>query len=147
MNDIVTSKLYSHNLECVYKVIGDKVTTAVQLDNFCKKYLKKYYHGIYVYRKGNIDTEPWFPLQRNTFVIYNKPVNVHWVAIINKNDKLYEFDSYGRKNFVENGTGSSMVDLNTKNDKIPDQYGLQSDCGARCIAFVSAVFGKKFKLI
>lgn len=137
MNKIFISKLFTHNLNMVKKILGNHTTTkGGDLDNFSRKYLPNQYRGIYM------ANERLPVLPEDSFIIINRPMNQHWISAFNKNGKLYEFDSFARKNFIGSG-GDKYIDFNTKHDSIPDQNGLDTDCGQRVLATMLSVFGKK----
>lgn len=131
------ARLYKHNLPIVHQILGNKSTTSgEELDGFARRYLPEQYKGIF----SEGDRLPM--LTNNSFVIINRPRNVHWIGAFNFNNTLYEYDSYARKNFIGGQHADKYIDFNTRNDPLPDQ-SKSSDCGQRVITTMLAVFGIK----
>lgn len=128
------AKKFTDNLKKVNSILGHTgVTTGEELHRFASHYFGNHYLGIF----SEHDHMP--PLPTNTFMVVNKPNNVHWISIMNLNGKLYDFDSYGRPM-------TRYKDFNTQHDLIPDQ-GAGSpdvgDCGLRTMAMMASIFNVK----
>jgi hypothetical protein len=138
MDKSAIAKLYKHNLPLVHKKMGHKSTTSGgELDDFARRYIPEHYGGIY------LGGERLPVLRNNSFIIINQPRNQHWIGAFNYRNKLYEYDSYARRDFIGPDIGDKYIDFNTKTDALPDQSVLDTDCGQRVLATMLSVFNKK----
>lgn len=102
-------------------ILGDGITNGNQLEKLAKEVFGDKFKGVY----GTKDKLPL--LGTNECVIINKPDNVHWIGIYNKNGDIYSYDSFNRPDFIGGYRNSDF-------DGLPDQSVLEKNCGARVIA-------------
>jgi hypothetical protein len=141
--NIKAEQLYNHYLKkIVYPLIGDKTTYLNQLLGAAKKLLGVKFKGVYPSDKipKLHDLSPYciLNLDRST------ESGSHWIALAkfpNSNDSMI-YDSFGRdyKRIIPNLqlSGNGRI-INTQLDS--EQKIMETDCGARCIAWL-LVFDK-----
>jgi len=131
-------KLYNYYLiKIVYPLIGDKTTYLSQLNGTCKKLFGVKFKGVFPSDKipKLNDLSPYCILNLDN----SKQSGSHWIALAKLNDKndTLVYDSFGRdyKKIIPNlnYSGNGRI-KNTDRDS--EQNVLQTDCGARCIAFL-----------
>lgn len=103
------------------KLNNTGITNGEELDNLIKQiFPTDSYVGVIQYK--SVKDLP--KLKNNQFALLNK--DTHWTIIFKKNDKLYEFDSYGRDML-----GKGYRDVKFKNFKQPLT---EMNCGQRSVA-------------
>lgn len=110
------------------------ITNGLQLDTYARKYFPQAYRGILTNVNDDNVQSYASKLNRNQFYILNK--DNHWTALVNRNNKVYEYDSYNRDMLdtipelkiqtAENIQGASGID---------DQ-----SCGQRVLAKMHTIF-------
>ena len=130
-------KIYKYYLTKIYKIIGDKTTYLSQLNGVGKKLFGVKFKGVFPSDKipKLNDLSPYCILNLDS----SKKSGSHWIALAKLNDKndTLVYDSFGRdyKKIIPNlnYSGNGRI-INT--DKDAEQKILQTDCGARCLAFL-----------
>ena len=119
----------------VYPLTGDKTTYLTDLNGVGKQLLGVKFKGVFpadLIPRLN-DLSPYAILNLDT----SKESGSHWVAIAKDGDNTYIYDSFGRKNtkIIKNlsysGNGR-IIDV----DRDAEQDVLETDCGARCLAWI-----------
>ena len=129
--------LYNQYLKQVYSLVGNKSTYLSELEGVGKKLLKVKFKGVFPSDKipKLNDLSPYCILNLDK----STQSGSHWISLAkfeNKNDSLV-YDSFGR-DFKEiipdlNLTGNGRI-INT--DRDAEQKVEETDCGARCIAWL-----------
>ena len=139
-------KVYNYYLnKKVYPLIGDKTTYLTELEGAGKKLFKVKFKGVFPSDKipKLNDLSPYCILNLDS----SKEKGSHWIALAKLGSDTLVYDSFGRdyKKIIPNlsYTGNGRI-KNTDRDS--EQNVLQTDCGARCIAFLM-VFDKHGKEI
>jgi hypothetical protein len=135
-------EVYKHYLHKVYDLIGDKTTYLGQLEGAGKKLLKVKFKGVYPSDKipKLNDLAPYCILNLDK----STEAGSHWIALakIPNSPRSVIYDSFGRdyKSIIPdlNYSGNGRI-INT--DRDAEQKVLETDCGARCIAWL-CVFDK-----
>jgi|SRR5210317_744836 len=135
----LAQKLYDKKLKEIEDMMGkDNTTYLKELDGIGHKLLGVKYKGTFPSDKipKLNDLSPYciLNLDRST-----EPGS-HWIALVkdDKEDRCLVYDSFGRKNttiiphlrFSGNGR---VIDT----DRDPEQHPTQTNCGQRCLAFLS----------
>src|SRR5210317_1155645 len=138
-NKKVIEKLYKTELKKIESMMKhNKTTYSDELHKICKKLFGVKFKGVYPSDKipKLNDLSPYciLNLDRST-----EPGS-HWIALVkdDKEDRCLVYDSFGRKNttiiphlrFSGNGR---VIDT----DRDPEQHPTQTNCGQRCLAFLS----------
>ncbi len=133
--------LYNKALKYIERFVGDDVTTSTDLHTFGKRFFGNSFKGVYA-----SDKIP-FLSGISKYMIVNLDqsylIGSHWVAVAKKNNKLYVYDSFGRK------TKKILPALFKKHLKVLDseydaeQKVHEQNCGARSLAwlFIFKEFG------
>lgn len=103
------------------------ITDGEQIDNYLKK---KFPSTVY---RGIVVDDQIIPLKNGQFIINNK--DMHWTAIYKTNNKLYEYDSYGR---------DMLPNIDEIDVPVTERQGIgkdMGDCGQRTIAKMIQIFG------
>ena len=86
--------------------------------------------------KGVYDWRDKLPVLKNgQCIIINKMTNTHWIGSANIGGHMYTYDSFNRPDYIGGN-------INGDNDSYPDQNINESNCGARCIAWLVTVLSK-----
>jgi len=120
----------------VYPLIGNKSTYQHELDKAGIKLLGTEFKGVFASDKIPVLND----LKKYAIINLDKSTEPgsHWVAIAFDNDKIYVYDSFGRKtknimpSIYGSGNGSNIID--TDYDK--EQKIKETNCGARCLAWL-----------
>ena len=132
-------QLNDYVLKHVEKRLGTNgVTTAGQLDDFCKQTFKSEWMGVYP-----ADRIPTLNAKKCK-AIYNADrhdqAGTHWMALYHFDGKTYSYDSFGRKldsdKVYKNLKRSKRLKLRQSQEFDAEQTENQSNCGARCISFL-----------
>ena len=128
-------KLYNEILSRVEKLVGNKTTYLQDLENQGKKLLAVKFSGVYPADKipclNSIKKYAILNLDKST-----EPGS-HWVAIAKHNNTTLLYDSFGRDHkkiipaLAKSGNGKI---INT--DRDAEQDILETNCGARCLAWL-----------
>lgn len=136
--EIKAEKYYNDCLKDIYNMIGNKTTYDSQLSKCAKKLFGHKFKGVYasdmIPRLNDLSKYCILNLDKS-----NMPGS-HWVALakIEDKDEAIIYDSFGRNykkiipsiKFSGNGKIRN-ADMNDTEQKIK-----QTDCGARCLAFL-----------
>ena len=136
----MTQKLYINILKLLRNKFGNKVLWTDDIDRIMKLFFKN----------KALPTVPYDHYKPNGGISYcvintdsSKENGEHWVAIYGNKNKLYIYDSFGRKtnyilkNFYNNMKKQGYEIIESKRD--PEQADKQQDCGLRCISFLLVV--------
>tara|TARA_R110000822_G_scaffold56916_10_gene143557 strand:- start:76 stop:534 length:459 start_codon:yes stop_codon:yes gene_type:complete len=138
MKELKAEEIYNTYLKKVYILIGDQTTYLSQLLGVGKKLLKVKFKGVYPSDKipRLNDLSPYCILNLDK----SSQSGSHWVALAKlpypSTDSMI-YDSFGRDykrilpNVIYSGNGKIK---NT--DRDVEQKILQTDCGARCLAWL-----------
>lgn len=141
-NSKEAEKLYNFYLhKKIYPLIGDKTTYLTELEGAGKKLFGAKFKGVFPSDKipKLNDLSKYCILNLDT----SKEKGSHWIALArNSDEESIVYDSFGRdyKRIIPNlnYSGNGRI-KNTEKDA--EQKILQTDCGARCLAFLM-VFDK-----
>ncbi len=133
----IVDRLYKTKLAEIEKYhVGDKTTYLNELNGAGKKILGVKFKGVFPSDKipRLNDLSPYCILNLDS----SKQGGSHWVALAKKDGGAVLYDSFGRDNkkiipslqFSGNGR---IIDT----DKDAEQKILETNCGARCLAFLS----------
>ena len=136
----MTQKLYIDILKLLRKRFTNKVLWTDDINHIMRLFF------------GNqaLPTVPYDYYNPNNEVSYcvintdsSKENGEHWVAVYKKRNKLYIYDSFGRKTnnilkeFYNKMTKHGFKIIESKRD--PEQADKQEDCGLRCVSFLLVV--------
>lgn len=116
------------------KLVGNKVTDQVQLDQAGKKLFGSDWDG--VYPRDQI-------IGLNKYGIVNNEDSLgsgeHWIALyMPKGKKVYVYDSFGRRSKdILGPVFPGKIVINADGDA--EQHSLETNCGARCLGFLQLV--------
>lgn len=132
-------KLYKYYLtKRVYPLVGDKTTYLTQLMGAGKKLFGVKFKGVYPSDKipKLNDLSPYCILNLDS----SEEPGSHWIALAKVGSETLVYDSFGRdyKRIIPNlnYTGNGRI-KNTERDA--EQKVSETDCGARCIAWLMVV--------
>lgn len=135
---------YNDILHQVYSLVGNKTTYLSDLRRAGNKMFHIRFKG--VYPSDKIPTlnmlQPYCILNLDK----SSEPGSHWIALCYDGDETVVYDSFGRdyKKIIKNlrYSGNGRI-INTDDD--PEQQIHQTDCGARCLAFIKYydVYGKE----
>lgn len=139
MKEKDAEKLYHYYLnKKVYPLVGDKTTYLSQLLGAGKKIFGVKFKGVFPSDKipKLNDLSPYCVLNLD----HSGEPGSHWIALAKMGDDTLVYDSFGRNykriipnlDYSQNGTI-----VNTDADV--EQGILETDCGARCLAFLMVV--------
>lgn len=140
-DELRAHQLYEEILKnIVYKKVGNKTTFMDKLNTYCKKLFGIKYRGTYpsdkIPKLNDLSKYCILNLDKS-----DEPGS-HWVALAKHGKDAYFYDSFGRTynaiipNLEFSGNGRI---INTDDDA--EQEVKETDCGARCIAWL-LVFDK-----
>lgn len=110
----------------------DNSTYLFQLRDFAKKNLNKYFADVLIIKPDKMKSYlRKHPLGNNKF--YINLDKKHWTAIVKKNNKYYQFDSFNRNLY---GDGFELIKLK-KNEK---QESNETTCGQHVLAKMMQLF-------
>ncbi len=119
--------LFNFTLNLIQKDIGTDETDNIQLQKYIDKIGLSNFLGVYA-----IDTIPTMTNNQSCIVNLDKSTQSgsHWISLHKHKNKIYMFDSFDRKisNFRKVEIDSNMF-----------QKSMETDCGQRCIAFLTLV--------
>lgn len=125
--------------DIIEPVLGDETTYSTDLNKLCKKLFKNKFVGVFP-----CDKIP--KLKKGQYAILNldksNQKGSHWVSIYKKPRKTIIYDSFGRDNgeiipsLSKSGNGK-IIDT----DKDVEQSILETNCGARCVAWLCLIDG------
>ena len=132
-----SEKLYNFYLkQKIYPLVGDKITYLDKLHGVGRKLFGVKFKGVFPSDKipKLNDLSPYCILNLDS----SKEKGSHWIALAKMDDdKTLVYDSFGRdyKRIIPdlNFSGNGRI-KNTEKDA--EQNILQTDCGARCLAFL-----------
>jgi hypothetical protein len=135
MNEKDIEYYYNKILKMVEKIVGKTTTNSIQLDNVGKILFNNEWGGIF-----SSDTIPLKSKMKKYSITNNKPrehFGEHWISLLKDGKNIIIYDSFGRetKNLLPSyfkKNKNCIVD--TDYDK--EQNLLETNCGARCIAFL-----------
>jgi hypothetical protein len=138
MSEKEITDIYKKSLKEIEKVLGKSSTNNVELYNYGRQLLGKRFIGVF-----SQDTVPT-SLPAKCFFIFNQDKRtghgIHWLACYKSGKTFYVYDSFGRKSkrlvptFVKRLESHKWKYKDTDDD--PEQTSNQSNCGARCMAFL-----------
>jgi hypothetical protein len=118
----------------VYPLTGNKTTYGNVLEEIAKKIFGKMFHGVYP-----SDQIPSLSLNKKYAILNLDSSDMggsHWVAVARDKNDILIYDSFGRKakKIIPSLTNSTGKIINTDLDA--EQKIEETDCGARCIAWL-----------
>lgn len=121
--------------DIIIPLTGDKTTYLTELNGVGRKMLGVKFKGVFPADKipKLHDLSPYAILNLDT----SKEPGSHWVAIAKNGNSTYIYDSFGRTNIkiipnLRYSGNGRIIDT----DRDAEQDILQTDCGARCIAWL-----------
>lgn len=138
---------YRRYLTLCENVVGNKSTYLTDLENLCLKLFKTEFMGVFP-----SDKIPKLNKIKNMCILNldrSDQSGSHWVSLVYDYDegKSMLYDSFGRKNSKiinkVNYSGNGRV-IDSELD--PEQKISESNCGARCVAFLCVFHKYGFKI-
>lgn len=137
MTEKSANKMYNNILKkIVTPLVGDKSTFQHDLEKAGRKLLGTEFKGVYPSDKIPVLND----LKKYAIINLDKSTEPgsHWVAIAHQNQKIYVYDSFGRKTvkilpaLFQSGNGSKILD--TEPD--PEQKIDETNCGGRSLSWL-----------
>lgn len=125
-NTKILNSEYKRNLKLVEKILGNGITNGAQLNCLANKIFGKKFKGILD------ENEPLPKLKNMECVIRNRLNNEHWISEVNIGGKLYTYDSFNRKEYIDGKSGDF--------DGFPDQKKNEQNCGQRSLSYLITVY-------
>tara|TARA_R110000772_G_scaffold106125_2_gene207955 strand:+ start:2359 stop:2811 length:453 start_codon:yes stop_codon:yes gene_type:complete len=136
MNERTAEKIYNEILHMVgKKYLPRSTTTLLQLDNVCNELFGTKFMGTFP-----SDMLPVLDDERPYAIINVDKAGMsgsHWVALVKNKKTVYVYDSFGRptKNLIPSVLTSGNGKVRDA-DYDAEQNTNETDCGARCVAFL-----------
>lgn len=141
----IAEELYEKELKNVIKFVGNKTTYSDQLNKVGKRLFKSRFLGVF-----SSDTIP-NEIKKGKMAIINldssNMTGSHWVSICKDSKNIiWVYDSFGRSihRILPSIYGKGRIIKSTEKDA--EQHVKQTNCGARCLAFLKVFdkYGSKY---